>query len=82
MRVKFNKSVKYEQNDPAESKAYNEGETHDLPDDHAQRWIRRGVAVEVDAAKPAKTLIKSEPTKVESTKVESSKVEKLPSDKS
>lgn len=47
--------MKYPQNIPANSREYKAGELYDLPDDHARRWIRRGVAVEVTADdKPAK----------------------------
>jgi hypothetical protein len=47
MKVKFLRDESYKQNDPEQSKEYKAGETYDLDHDHAQRWLRRGSAVEV-----------------------------------
>jgi hypothetical protein len=47
--VKFLTDAKYPQNDPEQSREYKAGEVHDLDRNHAERWIRRGVAVEVPA---------------------------------
>lgn len=47
MRVRFSKTVTYEQNKPEDCRTYEAGKTYDLANDHAQRWIRRGVAEEV-----------------------------------
>ena len=62
MRIKFLKTCEYKQlvpeglpNEgqpcPERSKTYKEGETYDLPEDHARRWLRRNAAVRADAAK-------------------------------
>lgn len=70
MRVKFNRTVRYEQNDPAACKTYLEGETYDLEREHAHRWIRRGVAEEV-ADEPSSAVVAepaSEATEDESPK--------------
>ena len=61
MRVKFLKDCEYEQiiplgqpnagkRDPDRSKSYKAGEEYDMPDDHANRWLRRNAAVVVSAA--------------------------------
>jgi len=67
--VKFTKDVSYPQNDPKRSREYKAGETYDLDRDHAERWIRRNVAVEVvEEKKPAKAkaeaLVPAPPAKV------------------
>ena len=55
MKIKFNKNSSYKQNDESQSREYVAGEVYDVTDDHGQRWIRRGVAVEVrDEPKQAK----------------------------
>lgn len=54
MFVKFTKNATYKQADPSQSKEYLAGEVHCLEDDHAQRWIRRNVAVEVPPEPPKK----------------------------
>ena len=71
MRIKFLKDANYPQikpdgsPDPERSKSYKAGEIHDLPDDHANRWLRRNAAVEVkdETAKPKETLVKEAPAK-------------------
>jgi hypothetical protein len=68
MRVKFNRDSKYPQSNPADCREYKAGETYDLTDDHAGRWIRRGVAVEV-VPEPA---TEPEPAKEESPPAEAS----------
>lgn len=55
MKIKFLRNESYKQNDPEQSKEYKVGETYDLEDDHAQRWLRRGSAVEVKAESKAET---------------------------
>jgi hypothetical protein len=55
MKVKFLRDESYKQNDPEQSRQYKAGETYDLEDDHANRWIRRGSAVEVKSGKASKT---------------------------
>lgn len=47
MRVKFHANARYIQNNARDSREYVAGQEYDLADDHAQRWIRRGLAVEV-----------------------------------
>lgn len=51
MKIKFLQDAKYPQNDPLQSREYKAGEVHDVPPDHARRWIRRNAAVEVDEPK-------------------------------
>lgn len=46
--------MSYPQNDPANSREYKADEVYDLESDHARRWLRRGVAVEVVEAKKTK----------------------------
>ena len=59
MKIRFNKSVSYPQLEKGASKTYTAGEVYDLPDDHANRWLRRGVAVEVVETKSAE--VRSDP---------------------
>ncbi len=47
MKIKFLVKCSYPQNDPKQSREYAAGETYDVSDDHAMRWIRRRAAVEV-----------------------------------
>jgi hypothetical protein len=53
MKIKFLKTCKYDQNDKANSRLYEEGKVYDLAPDHARRWIRRQAAVEVVPELPA-----------------------------
>ena len=62
-KIKFLRDAHYPQADPAQSKEYKSGEVYDLEDDHANRWLRRGFAVEV---KPeAKAEAKAAPTRAQ-----------------
>lgn len=60
MRIKFLKNADYPQikpngePDPERSKSYKAGETYDLPDDHANRWLRRNAAVKAEDEPKAK----------------------------
>ena len=70
MRIKFLKNADYPQikpngePDPERSKSYKAGETYDLPDDHANRWLRRNAAVKVeDEPKAKETLVAGPPHK-------------------
>jgi len=60
MRIKFLRKCEYEQiiplgqpnagkRDPDRSKTYEAGEEYDMPDDHANRWLRRNAAVAVSS---------------------------------
>lgn len=50
MKVKFTKDAVYKAGPRAEWPKYKAGEIYDFDDDHAQRWVRRGVAIVYDAA--------------------------------
>ncbi len=69
MLVKFLKDAEYpqivpngEENAgkpcPKRSKSYKAGETYELADDHAKRWLRRNAAIVVDH--PKRGEVKSE----------------------
>lgn len=47
MRVKFNRKCEYPQVEASQSRIYEAGSVHELDDNHARRWIRRGFAEEV-----------------------------------
>lgn len=57
MRVRFTADVLYETEGRGEGPRYAADEVHDLRDDRAERWLRRGVAVptgdEPSEAEPA-----------------------------
>lgn len=61
MRVKFRVNAKYVQNNAADSREYVAGQEYDLADDHAQRWIRRGMAEEVQAVAELPAIAEPEP---------------------
>jgi len=71
MRIKFLKDANYPQilpngqPDLERSKSYKAGEIYDLPDDHANRWLRRNAAVKVEdePAKSKESLVPSAPHK-------------------
>lgn len=46
MRITFTEDAVYETDGYNKGKKFKKGSTHDLRDDLAQRWLRRGVAVE------------------------------------
>jgi hypothetical protein len=46
MRITFTEDSVYETEGYNKGKKFKAGSTHDLRDDLAQRWLRRGVAVE------------------------------------
>lgn len=58
--------MKYQQNNPENSREYKAGEVVDCAPDHAHRWIRRNAAVEFIPAKDdvpeAVVLKKSKPS--------------------
>jgi hypothetical protein len=53
MKLKFLKDAAYKQNEPSQSLEHKAGDVYEGSDDYCQRWIRRGVAVEVKAGKRA-----------------------------
>jgi hypothetical protein len=63
MRIRFVRDCVYPQLDPAASRAYRAGQVYDLPDDHAQRWLRRGAAVIADDPRPGLVERAPEPEK-------------------
>lgn len=62
MKVKFLRKVQYETEGRGKGPIYEKDSIHDFDEEHAQKWLRRGVAEEVgkplmtSAAKPAATL--------------------------
>ena len=66
MRIKFLKDAHYKQNGP-DDKFYKAGHEYTVTDDHGQRWIRRGAAVEVEVPK---VVAKPEPKKPEPPKAD------------
>lgn len=50
MRVKFTRTVQYENVGRNQGPVYELGSEHDFTDDFAQRWIRRGAAVAITHA--------------------------------
>lgn len=74
MKIRFLQDCKYPQNDASQSREYKSGEVHDLPADHANRWLRRGVAEEVKT-EPKKA--KSEEPKAEEPKHESKPIQRM-----
>lgn len=63
MKIKFLRDCTYHQNDPDNSREYKAGETYEVLDDHGERWIRRGFAVQVDKpkGKAAEAMVPSAP---------------------
>ena len=51
MKVKFLKD-RVTKNCPEDQKSYKAGQAYDLPNESAQHWINRGVAVEVVTEAP------------------------------
>lgn len=51
-RIRFTSTERYESEGRNQGPLYKEGSTHDFEDDFADRWLRRGVAVEVNARTP------------------------------
>lgn len=49
-KIKFTKDATYKAGERADWIKYKAGEVHDLEDDHAQRWLRRQVAIIYDAS--------------------------------
>lgn len=56
MRLRFSKTVKFIQADPANSRTYEEGKEYELDQAHAERWLRRGVAEVVEVSVEAKPI--------------------------
>jgi hypothetical protein len=56
MKIKFTENALYETDGYRKGHTFKAGEVHDFPDHFAQRWIRRGAAVEVDSAPRFKPL--------------------------
>jgi hypothetical protein len=58
MKVKFLQDRRYgrrmggQPSDAGEVQSFEKGKIYDLSPDHAERWIRRGAAVEVSASDP------------------------------
>jgi hypothetical protein len=50
-RIKFTQTVQYESEGRGKGPIFEEGSIHDLEDNFADRWLRRGVAELVVAAK-------------------------------
>jgi hypothetical protein len=77
VKVKFLEDAIYESEGPHKGPHYDKGSIHEFDEEFAQRWIRRGVAEEVDKAtkttevtpapkaEPAKEATKGEPAKNE-----------------
>lgn len=59
MRVRFLETVVVNDHDNQPVEGYTEGEVVDLPVPSAQRWIRRGKAVEHAGAAPVKKKVKA-----------------------
>lgn len=51
-RIKFTRTELYESEGRNKGPTYKEGSTHDFEDDFADRWLRRGAAVEVNTREP------------------------------
>ena len=51
-RIKFTRTELYESEGRNKGPTYKEGSTHDFEDAFADRWIRRGAAVEVNTREP------------------------------
>lgn len=74
MKIRFIKTVQAETEGRNKGPTYKEGTVLDLPEDSANRWLRRSVAVEhTDPPKPAKA---EAPKPVEAKPVEKPKAEK------
>lgn len=59
IRVRFTADAVYRQ--AAGDVTYVAGSTHDFEDDHARRWLRRGMAVQI-AVRPVIASLQTEPT--------------------
>lgn len=53
MFVRFLRRTVYDTNGPGKGPVYAEGSVHDLSPDEAERWFRRGVAVDAPPPEPA-----------------------------
>lgn len=51
-RIKFTRTELYESEGRNKGPTFKEGSTHDFDDAFADRWLRRGVAVEVNTREP------------------------------
>lgn len=51
-RIKFTRDALYENEGYQKGTTYSEGSTHDFEDHFADRWLRRGAAVEVNTREP------------------------------
>lgn len=55
MRIGFTKTVQYENEGRHQGPIFQAGDVYDCADDFAQRWLERGVAVNLDGGRdPAK----------------------------
>jgi len=74
MKVTFNTTVQFQTDGRNKGPVYEAGKTYDLRDDHANRWIRRGMAA------PAKdsASVAAHPASVDLDKQKGGKATRLP----